>query len=141
MNTFLLIFIGLPALEIFLMIKIGGEIGALNTVGLIFLTAFVGIFYARIQGLQTLKSGLTNIYQNKAPVYEIISGASIAFAALLLIIPGFATDIIGFLIIFPLTRKIIFKNLSSKFQMKKKVDENIIDGEYEDIEKKDDGKL
>ena len=109
MNTFFLIFLILPALEIFLMIKIGGEIGALNTVGLIFLTAFVGIFYARFQGLQTLKSGLTNIYQNKAPVYEIISGASIAFAALLLIIPGFFTDIIGFLILIPFTRNLLLK--------------------------------
>ena len=96
MNTFFLIFIGLPALEIFLMIKIGAEIGALNTVALIFLTAIIGIYYARLQGIQTLKSGLINLYQNKVPVYELIAGASIAFAALLLIIPGFFTDIIGF---------------------------------------------
>ena len=96
MNTFFLIFIGLPALEIFLMIKIGGEIGALNTLALIFLTAIIGIFYARIQGLKTLRAGLINIYQNKTPFYELISGASIAFASLLLIVPGFFTDFIEF---------------------------------------------
>ena len=96
MNTFFLIFIGLPALEIFLMIKIGGEIGALSTVALIFLTAILGIYYARVQGIQTLRSGIVNLYQNKVPIYEIMSGASIAFASLLLIIPGFLTDIIGF---------------------------------------------
>ena len=131
MNTFFLIFLILPALEIFLMIKIGGEIGALNTVGLIFLTAFVGIFYARFQGLQTLKSGLTNIYQNKAPVYEIISGASIAFAALLLIIPGFFTDIIGFLILIPFTRNLLLKFFlrNKKETNQKKIQENTIDGE------------
>tara|TARA_Y100001958_G_C21169557_1_gene501624 strand:- start:883 stop:1305 length:423 start_codon:yes stop_codon:yes gene_type:complete len=131
MNTFFLIFVILPALEIFLMIKIGGEIGALNTVGLIFLTAFVGIFYARIQGLQTLKSGLTNIYQNKAPVYEIISGASIAFAALLLIIPGFFTDIIGFLILIPFTRNLLLKFFlrNKKETNHEKNNENTIDGE------------
>ena len=109
MNTFFLIFIGLPALEIFLMIKIGGEIGAINTVALIILTAILGIYYARIQGIQTLKSGIINIYQNKAPVYELMSGASIACAALLLIIPGFFTDGIGFLLLFPFSRKILFK--------------------------------
>ena len=95
MNTFFLILIGLPALEIFFMIKIGAALGALNAVALIFLTAIIGIYYARVQGLQTLRSGLKNLYQNKSPVYEIISGASIAFAALLLIVPGFLTDIIG----------------------------------------------
>ena len=95
MNTFFLILIGLPALEIFIMIKIGGQIGALNTISLIFLTAIIGIYYARIQGIQTLKSGIANMYQNKAPIYELISGASIACAALLLIIPGFVTDSVG----------------------------------------------
>ncbi len=109
MNTFFLIFIGLPALEIFLMIKIGGGIGALNTISLIFLTAIIGIYYARIQGIQTLKSGILNLYQNKAPINELISGASIAFAALLLIIPGFITDLFGFLLLIPLTRNAIFK--------------------------------
>ena len=109
MNTFFLIFIGLPTLEIFLMIKIGGEIGALNTIALIFFTAILGIYYARIQGVQTLKSGLTNLYQNKAPIYDLISGASIAFAAILLIIPGFFTDFIGFILLIPFTRNIFLK--------------------------------
>ena len=109
MNTFFLIFIGLPALEIFMMIKIGAEIGALSTIALIFLTAIVGVFFARIQGIQNLKSGLTNLYQNKIPIYELISGASIAFAALLLIVPGFLTDFFGFLLLIPFTRDIILK--------------------------------
>ncbi len=109
MNTFFLIFIGLPAIEVFLMIKIGGKIGALNTISLIFITAIIGIYYARIQGTETLKSGIINLYQNRVPIYELISGASIAFAALLLIIPGFVTDSIGFLILFPFSRKILFR--------------------------------
>ena len=111
MNTFFLIFIGLPALEIFLMIKIGGKIGALNTIALIFLTAAIGIYYARVQGLQTLKSGLTNLYQNKLPVYEIVSGASIAFAAILLIVPGFFSDLIGFLLLIPITRNFLLRSV------------------------------
>ena len=131
MNTFFLIFIGLPTLEIFLMIKMGGIIGALNTVALIFLTAIIGIYYARIQGIKTLKSGVTNLYQNKAPIYEIISGASIAIAALLLIFPGFLTDIIGFLLLIPLSRKIFFqlafKNKDKTNTEEKK--EKVIDGE------------
>ncbi len=114
MNTFFLIFIGLPALEIFLMIKIGGKIGALNTIALIFFTAVIGIYYARIQGIQTLRSGIINLYQNKAPIYELISGASIAFAALLLIIPGFFTDSIGFLLLFPFSRNFLFKLIIKK---------------------------
>ena len=114
MNTFFLIFIGLPALEIFLMIKIGNELGALNTIALIFLTAIVGIFFARIQGIQTIRSGIVNLYQNKIPVYELISGASIAFAALLLIIPGFFTDLIGFLLLIPFSRKIFLKTIIKK---------------------------
>ena len=109
MNPFFLLFIGLPALEIFLLIKIGGQVGALNTVALIFLTAIIGIYFAKLQGVQTLKSGMVNLYQNKMPIYEMMSGASIAVAALLLIIPGFFTDIIGFLLLIPFTRKIIFK--------------------------------
>ena len=130
MNTFFLIFIGLPALEIFLMIKIGGEIGALNTVVLIFLTAIIGIYYARLQGIQTLKSGLINLYQNKVPVYELIAGASIAFAALLLIIPGFFTDIIGFILLIPFSRKLLLNLIiKNKTEINKKRDENIIDGE------------
>tara|TARA_B100001248_G_scaffold253973_1_gene231812 strand:+ start:1940 stop:2362 length:423 start_codon:yes stop_codon:yes gene_type:complete len=131
MNTFFLIFIGLPALEIFLMIKMGGLIGALNTVALIFLTAIIGIYYARIQGIKTLKSGVTNLYQNKAPIYEIMSGASIAIAALLLIFPGFLTDIVGFLLLIPFSRKIFFqlafKNKDKTNTEEKK--EKVIDGE------------
>ena len=141
MNSVLIAIILVPVIEIYLFIKIGSQIGALITIALIFVTALVGIMYARYEGLNTLKSGFTQLIKNELPAYEIISGAAIAFAALLLIIPGFATDIIGFLIIFPFTRKLIFKKLSSKFQMKKKVDENFIDGEYEDIDKKDDKKL
>ena len=106
MNPFFLLFIGLPALEIFLLIKIGGKVGALNTVALIFLTAVIGIYFAKLQGIRTLKSGMINLYQNKMPVYEMMSGASIAIAALLLIIPGFFTDLIGFLLLIPFTRKI-----------------------------------
>ena len=140
MNTFFLIFIGLPALEIFLMIKMGGIIGALNTVALIFLTAIIGIYYARIQGIKTLKSGVTNLYQNKAPIYDIMSGASIAIAALLLIFPGFLTDIIGFLLLFPLSRKIFFQ-LAFKNKGKTNTEgkkEKVIDGE---IIKKDKDEL
>tara|TARA_B100000886_G_scaffold285742_1_gene210232 strand:+ start:33 stop:452 length:420 start_codon:yes stop_codon:yes gene_type:complete len=130
MNTFFLIFIGLPALEIFLMIKIGGEIGALSTVALIFLTAIIGIYYARLQGIQTLKSGLINLYQNKVPVYELIAGASIAFAALLLIIPGFFTDIIGFILLIPFSRKLLFNLIiKNKIEINKKKNKNVIDGE------------
>ena len=131
MNTYFLIFIGLPALEIFLMIKMGGLIGALNTVALIFLTAIIGIYYARIQGIKTLKSGVTNLYQNKEPIYEIMSGASIAIAALLLIFPGFLTDIVGFLLLIPFSRKIFFqlafKNKDKTNTEEKK--EKVIDGE------------
>ena len=109
MNTFFLIFIALPAIEIFIMIKIGGHIGALNTMGLIFLTAIIGIYYARIQGIQTLRSGIVDIYQNKAPIQQLITGATIAFAAVLLIIPGFFTDLIGFILLIPFSRNILFK--------------------------------
>ena len=109
MNTFFLIFIALPAIEIFIMIKIGGHIGALNTLGLIFLTAIIGIYYARIQGIQTLRSGIIDIYQNKAPIQQLITGATIAFAAVLLIIPGFFTDLIGFILLIPFSRNILFK--------------------------------
>ncbi len=140
MNTFLLIFIGLPALEIFLMIKIGSEIGALNTIVLIFLTAILGIYFARVQGLQTIKSGLMNLYQNKVPIYELISGASIAFAALLLIIPGFLTDIIGFLLLMPFTRKILFRvalkdseNINDTKKNNKTIDGEIIDKDKDEL--------
>ena len=137
MNTFFLIFIGIPAIEIFLLIKIGGEIGALSTIALIFLTAIIGIFYARIQGIQTLRAGLINIYQNKTPFYELISGASIAFAALLLIIPGFFSDFIGFLLLVPLTRSIMFKILlKGKYKSDTTTNKNkTIDGEIIDNKK------
>ena len=128
MNTFFLILIGIPALEIFLMIKIGGEIGAFSTVVLVFLTAIIGVYFARVQGMKTLKSGITNLYQNKAPIYEILSGASIAFAALMLIIPGFFTDLVGFLLLIPFTRRILFRqmlNKENKLQKKNRT----IDGE------------
>jgi UPF0716 protein FxsA len=136
MNPFFLLFIGLPALEIFLMIKIGSAVGAFNTVILIFLTAVIGIYFAKLQGIQTLKSGMVNLYQNKLPIYEILSGASIAIAALLLIIPGFFTDFIGLLFLIPLTRKVIFsvaiKN-KNKVNIKKKGD--AIEGEIVDKKK------
>ena len=141
MNSALIAIILIPVIEIYLFIKIGSQIGALTTITLIFVTAILGIIYARYEGLNTLKSGFVQLVKNEIPVYEIISGAAITFAALLLIIPGFATDVIGFLIIFPFSRKFILKILSSKFQIKKKTDEKFIDGEYEEIEKEDDKKL
>jgi UPF0716 protein FxsA len=141
MNTLLLTIILVPIIEIYLFIKIGAEIGAFNTISLIFITAVIGIFYARYEGLNTLKSGFTHLIKNEVPAYEIISGAAIAFAALLLIIPGFATDLIGFLFIFPLTRKLIFKKISKKFENKKPEKNHFIDGEFEDIEDNDDRKI
>ena len=141
MNSVLIAIILVPIIEIYLFIKIGSQIGALTTITLIFVTAILGIIYARYEGLNTLKSAFVQLIKNEIPVYEIISGAAITFAALLLIIPGFATDIIGFLLIFPFSRKFILKILSSKFQMKKKTNEKFIDGEYEEIEKEDDKKL
>ena len=131
MNSFFLLFIGIPALEIFLMIKIGGKIGALNTVSLIFLTAIIGVYFAKLQGIKTIRSGVMNLYQNKVPIKEIISGASIAIAALLLIIPGFFTDAIGFLLLIPFTRKILVNAFVKKQNIPKEKDENenILDGE------------
>ena len=141
MNSVLLAIILVPVIEIYLFIKIGSQIGALTTITLIFVTAILGIVYARYEGLNTLKSAFVQLIKNEIPAYEIISGTVITFAALLLIIPGFATDIIGFLLIFPLSRKFILKILSSKFQVKKRTNEKFIDGEYEEIEKEDDKKL
>ena len=136
MNPFFILFIALPALEIFLFIKIGAQVGALNTVSLIFLTAIIGIYFAKLQGIQTLKSGMVNLYQNKMPIYEIMSGASIAIAALLLIIPGFFTDLIGFLLLIPFTRKIIVDLiLKNKSQPKVKHENGTIDGEIVDHKK------
>ena len=141
MNTVLLAIILIPVIEIYLFIKIGSQIGALNTILLIFATAIIGIYYARYEGLNTLRSGITQIVKNELPAYEIISGAAIAFAALLLIIPGFATDILGFLMIFPFTRKFLLGNLSNKFKNKNNDRKNIIDGEFEDIDDENDRKL
>ena len=136
MNPFFILFIALPALEIFLFIKIGGQVGALNTVALIFLTAIIGVYFAKLQGIQTLKSGMVNLYQNKMPIYEIISGTSIAIAALLLIIPGFFTDLIGFLLLIPFTRRIIFSLvLKNKSQSEVKREKGTIDGEIVDHKK------
>ena len=133
MNPLFFIFIGIPALEIFLLIKIGGQLGALNTVALIFLTAIIGIYFAKHQGIRTLRSGMVNLYQNKMPVFEIISGASVAIASLLLIIPGFFTDTIGFLLLFPLTRNIFLKNVfKEKDKISEKENNNTIDGEIVD---------
>ena len=138
MNPFFLIFIGLPAIEIFFMIKIGAKIGALSTIGLIFITAIIGVYLAKMQGVQTLKSVITNLYQNKLPVYELLSGASIALAVLFLIIPGFLTDFLGLLLLIPFTRKILLsfaiKNKLRSYDEKKK---STIDGEIIDKKKED----
>ena len=131
MNTLFLIILFVPLVEIYLFIQIGGQIGAFNTILIILLTAVVGVYFVRLQGLSTLKSGVTQLYKNQIPVYEMISGAALALAALLLIIPGFATDIIGFLLILPITRNIIFKILGKKYS-KKKFKDDLIEGEYED---------
>ena len=143
MNSFFLFFIGLPALEIFLLIKIGGLVGALNTVALIFITAIIGVYYAKYEGLNTLKAGFAQLARNQTPTYEIISGATIAFAALLLIIPGFVTDTIGFLIIFPISRNFFLKKFFNKFKKTENETKknNFIDGEFEDIEDDNDKKI
>ena len=141
MNTVLLLIILIPAIEIFFFIKIGSQIGAISTILLIFATAIIGIYYAKYEGLNTLRSGFTQLSKKETPAYEIISGAAIAIAALLLIIPGFATDILGFLLIFPITRKFILQNFTRKFSNKKKEKNNFIDGEFEDIEENDERKL
>tara|TARA_Y100000590_G_C14867823_1_gene693912 strand:+ start:33 stop:449 length:417 start_codon:yes stop_codon:yes gene_type:complete len=136
MNKILLLLIIIPIVEIYLFIKIGAYIGAFNTIILIFITAFIGIIYARYEGLNTLKSGLSQIIKNKTPFYEILSGATLAFAAFLLILPGFATDVIGILLIFPPTRKLLFYSLSKKFDNKKYKTKDFIEGEFEDIDDK-----
>ena len=135
MNAVILFIIGIPAIEIYLMIKVGSVIGALNTILLIFFTAITGVYFAKLAGLRTLQSGLSQIVKNEMPIYEIISGAALAFAALLLIIPGFLTDIIGFLLIIPITRKFFIKSISSKFK-KKENNENIIEGVIEEENEK-----
>ena len=141
MNTIFLTIILIPVIEIYLLIKIGSEIGAITTILLIFSTAIIGVYYAKYEGLNTLKSGFQQLSKNETPAYEVISGAAIAFAALLLIIPGFATDVLGFLLIFPITRKFFFKKLSKKFKNNKTSRNNFIDGEFEDIEEDDDRKF
>ena len=138
MNTVIILLIGIPLIEIYLFIKIGAQIGAFNTVLLILITAIVGIWYARYEGFNTLRSGMSQLVKNELPLYEIISGAAIAFAALLLILPGFATDIIGLLLVFPITRKLILSKYSSNFSKKnERKNKKFIEGEYEDIEDKD----
>jgi UPF0716 protein FxsA len=140
MNPILLSIIIIPIIEIYLFIKIGSQIGAITTILLIFVTAVVGVYYAKYEGLNTLKAGFTQLSRNEAPAYEIISGAAIAFAAILLIIPGFATDIFGFLLIFPISRKFFFSKFAKKFSHKKEKN-NFIDGDFEDIEDENDKKL
>ena len=141
MNSILLLIIIIPAIEIFLFIKIGSQIGAITTILLIFITAVVGVYYAKYEGLNTLKAGFTQLSKNESPTYEMISGAAIAFAALLLIVPGFATDILGFLLIFPITRKFIFGKFAKKFKKARTEKNNFIDGDFEDIEDENDKKL
>ena len=141
MNTLLLTIIIIPIIEIYLFIKIGNQIGAFNTISLIFITAIIGVVYARYEGLNTLRSGFSQLIKNELPAYEIISGAAIAFAALLLIIPGFATDLIGFLIIFPLTRKLFFGKFLKNYKNTKTSNKPYIDGEFEDIKDDDERKL
>ena len=141
MNSILLMLILIPVIEIYLLIKIGSQIGAISTIFLIFITAIVGIYYAKYEGLNTLKSGFSQLSRNETPAYEVISGAAIAFAAILLIIPGFLTDLLGFLLIFPITRKIIFNNFTKKFERKRDLKNNFIDGEFEDIEDDNDKKI
>ena len=141
MNSLLLSIILVPIIEIYLFIKIGSQIGALSTILLIFITAITGVIYARYEGLNSLRSWLTQLLKNEVPAYEIISGAAITFAALLLIIPGFATDLLGFLIIFPVTRKMFFKKFSNKFERKQPKEKDFIEGEFEDIKDNDDRKI
>jgi len=140
MNTLLLIIILVPIIEIYLFIKIGSQIGAFSTISLIFITAFLGIIYARYEGFNTLKSGMSQIIKNEMPIYEIISGAALAFAAFLLILPGFATDILGLLIIFPPTRKLLLKKVSTKYSKNKKK-EDFIEGEFKDIDEDNERKF
>ena len=141
MNSILLTIILIPVIEIYLLIKIGSQIGAISTILLIFLTAILGIYYARYEGINTLRAGFIQLSRNESPSYEMLSGAAIAFAAILLIIPGFATDTLGFLLIFPLSRSFIFNFIIGKLNIRKKNKKNFIDGEFEDIEENDDRKF
>ena len=141
MNTVLLLIILVPILEIYLFIKIGGQIGAFTTISLIFVTAIIGVYYARYEGLNTLRSGISQIYKNQMPLFELMSGAALAVAAFLLILPGFATDLLGFLVIFPFTRKIIFNLFAKNKKNEVYVKDDLIEGEYEDKDNEDDKKL
>ena len=141
MNTVILLIILIPILEIYLFIKIGSQIGAFTTISLIFLTAIIGVYYARYEGLNTLKSGVTQLYKNRMPLFELMSGAALAVAAFLLILPGFATDLFGFLIIFPFTRKIIFNLFAKNKKNEMYVKDDLIEGEYEDKDNENDKKL
>ena len=141
MNTILVSIILIPIIEIYLLIKIGSQIGAITTIFLIFSTAIIGVYYAKYEGLNTIKSGFIQLSKNEAPAFEILSGAAIAFAALLLIVPGFLTDIVGFSLIFPPSRKLIFKNFSKKYSKKENLKKDYIDGDFEDIEDDNDRKL
>ena len=141
MNTVLISIILVPIVEIYLFIKVGSQIGAFNTIFLVFITAIIGIIYARYEGINTLRSGFSQLIKNELPAYEIISGAAIAFAAFLLIIPGFATDVLGFLFIFPITRKLIFGRLSKKFNSETKKTKPYIEGEFEEVDDDNERKL
>ena len=141
MNSLLLLFISIPLIEIYLFIKVGSFIGAFNTISLILITAIIGIVYARYEGFNTLKSGMSQLVKNQLPVYEIVSGAALAFAALLLILPGFATDFLGFLLIFPLTRKLMFKKISTKYSKQNNKKQDFINGEFEDIDEDKNDKI
>ena len=141
MNSILLAIILIPVVEIYLFIKIGSEIGAITTIVLIFITAIVGVYYAKYEGLNTLRSGFIQLSKNQTPAYEVVSGAAIAIAAVLLIIPGFATDIFGFLLIFPLSRKFIFSKFKSKINKNENYKKDFIEGDFEDIEDDDERKL
>tara|TARA_B100000989_G_C19501384_1_gene454452 strand:- start:267 stop:692 length:426 start_codon:yes stop_codon:yes gene_type:complete len=141
MNPVFLLIILIPIIEIYIMIKIGAQIGALTTIFLIFATAIIGVYYAKYEGLNTLKSGFIQLSKNETPKYEILSGAAIAFAALLLIVPGFVTDVFGFLLILPFTRNLFFRKITKKFNVKENKKNDFIDGDYEDIENEDDKKI
>ena len=141
MNALLLLIISIPLIEIYLFIKIGSQIGAFNTVSLILITAFIGVIYARYEGLKSIKSGMSQIIKNKIPIFEIISGAALTFAAFLLILPGFATDTLGLLIIFPPTRKLLLKKVSTKYSQDNKKKQDFINGEFEDIDQDNDRKF
>ena len=141
MNLVLILLISIPIVEIYLFIKVGSYIGAFNTISLILITAIIGVIYARYEGFNTLKSGVSQLIKNQLPIYEIISGAALAFAALLLILPGFATDIIGFLLIFPFTRKLLFKKVTNNYSNQNNKKQDFINGKFEDIDDDKDEKI